>query len=187
METTKQIADALIAWTVAHSGYETRRDYIGLSGCSLSVDEIVHNYRNGFPASEMDHCKCYKGYQMEADLLRRLRLIFDDRIQFGGEISTFDGLVKGHPDFRLDGFPGDCKTVPLDEHLPDSDGRRLPRRVFFQLQGYMAYSLKQRALVVYESRENGALRVFWLYRNARVQNQIHDTLSQAVAIIRGSE
>lgn len=103
----------------------------------------------------------------------------------GGEISAFNGLVRGHPDFRFDGFPGDCKTVPLDEHLPEPG--RLPRRVFFQLQGYMLYGCDDRALAVYESRENGMIRVFWVYRNARVQEQIHETLSQAAAIIGGGQ
>ncbi len=184
-ETAEQITEKLTAWTVAHSGHQPRRDYIGLSQCSLPVDEIIRTHRDGFQTpSEKDHCKFYKGYQLEADLLRRLRAVFRERVQPGGEISAFGGLVKGHPDFTLDGFPGDCKTVPLDEHLP-IDGH-LPRRVFFQMQGYMLYSGKERALVIYESRENGLLRAFWVYPNRRVQDQINETLSQAVAIIRGA-
>lgn len=185
METAEQIADALTKWTVEHSGYEPRRNYIGLSRCSLPVDEIVRLYRDEVQVDELSHLRCYKGYQIETDLLRRLKLVFGDRIQLGGEISAFAGFVKGHPDFFFDGFPGDCKTVPLDEHLQEPG--RLSRRIFFQLQGYMAFSGKERALVVHESRENGLIRALWLFKNMRVQDQIHTTLSQAVAIIRAGQ
>lgn len=186
IETADQIAAKLIAWTVAHSSHETNRDYIGLSHCSLQVDQIVEIYRNGFQSpSDKNHCKFYKGFQIEADLLRRLHLVFGQLIRVGGEIAAFQGLVKGHPDFFFDSFPGDCKTVPLDEHMPEPG--RLPRRVFFQLQAYMLYGGTKRALAIYESRENGLIRAFWVYKNERVQEQIHATLCQVVAIIRGEQ
>lgn len=177
----EQISSALMTWTAENSGYEERRDYLGLSHASLEVDEIVSNYRAAVHADVMQRLKTYKGYQMERDLLRRLVSVYGDRIQPGEEISVFHGLVKGHPDLRIDGAPGDCKTVPLDEHLPQPG--RLPRRVFWQMQAYMLYAPAERALVIYESRASGLLWATWIFPVRRIQDEIDAKYRAAVEMI----
>src|SRR5688572_27116849 len=121
------------------SGFETRRDYISLSHVAQDQEEILKMFLDGFIDTHEIRRRCYKGYQMERDLLARIRAVFEftgGPFAPGGEIVAFDGLVKGHPDFRFEGNPSDCKSVPLDEHLPEG---KLPRRVYQQMQGYLLY------------------------------------------------
>ena len=102
----RQITKLLEDYTAEHSHYETSRNYVSLSHCALSVAEIVDQYRNGFPDSLHTRLRCYKGYQMEEDLVMRIQKAFPEQLGFGGEITAFDGLVKGHPDFSFEDDPG---------------------------------------------------------------------------------
>lgn len=167
--------------TAENSHFETCRNYVSLSHCHLPVDEIVNQNKNGFADNLRIRLKCYKGYQMENDLVKRLIQIFGNKIRLNAEIQAFDGLVKGHPDFLFEGYPGDCKSVLMDEWLPDG---RLPRRVYWQMQGYMKYSTAEKALVVYESRETGIPKAFWIYANRAVQTEIDNKLTEAVKRIK---
>lgn len=164
-----QFSELLEAYTAHNSNFETSRSYFSLSHAFLPYEDIRIQMLKGFPDSHVIRLKCYKGYQMEQDLLRRITEVFRDTITLKPEVSAFDGMVKGHPDFLYEGDPADCKTVPLDEHLP---GERLPRRVYWQLQGYMLYMKRDRALAVYESRESGWIRDYWVKPNPTVQIEI---------------
>ncbi len=170
------IAEEIERYTAEHSNFDVRRDYISLSHIHQTVEEIVDQYRNGFQDGRDVRLRCYKGYQMEKDLLVRIRAVYGPRIKGGGEISIFDGLVKGHPDFLFDDYPGDCKSVLMDEWLP-IDGK-LPRRIFWQMQAYMKFAEKQKALVIFESRESGKLVDIWLRPSFKVQNEIVDKLEE---------
>lgn len=173
-------------YTASRSNYETSRRYISLSRVHLREDEMINEYMQGFPSSMEIQLKCYKGYQMERDLLARIKQVYGDRITTGAslEIEAFDGLVKGHPDFKFDDYPGDCKSVAMDEWLPKPDGK-LPKRIYFQLQAYMLYSKKDRAIVVFESRQSGLIEDFWLKENPRVQELIHNRLQAVVNELKG--
>jgi len=184
MTLAQEITEGLTKWTIENSGHQLERDYIGLSHCALSIEEIVEFRLNGFPVGEDQLRKFYKGYQMEADLLRRLRIRFGDRVQPGGEIVAFGGRVKGHPDFLFDGYPGDCKSVPLNEHIPQRG--RLPRRVFWQMQGYMLFAPAQRSVVVYESRETGIIEAFDVFPARGIQEEIHAKVGRVMEILAGT-
>ena len=185
MNLAQEITEGLTQWTLENNGHELVRDYIGLSQCALSIEEIVNSKLNGFPVGEDQLRKFYKGHQMEADLLRRLRIRIGDRVQPGGEIVAFGGRVKGHPDFLFDGYPGDCKSVPLDEHIPQRRG--LPRRVFWQMQGYMLFAPAQRSVVVYESRETGVIQAFDLFPVISIQREIQQKMAQVLGRLEGTE
>lgn len=174
------ISQAIEKTTANQSNFETSRDYISISHCSLTVDEILDQWENGFKDSHETRLRCYKGYQMEADLKRRIQETFPENYSESPEVSAFNGLVKGHPDFAFDTFPADCKAVAIDEHLPVG---RVPRRVYFQMQGYMLYLNKHKALVVYESRATGKIIDFWITANQSIQNEINDKFQQVVDII----
>lgn len=177
-----QIANFLENYTCGISHFETSRDYISISHCGLSVDEILSQWRAGFHDSPDIRLRCYKGYQMEADLKARIKGAFPDSYSKGIEVSAFGGLVKGHPDFMFDEFPGDCKTVQIDEHLPVG---RVPRKVFYQMQGYMHYLKKAKALVIYESRGSGKIVDFWLNANREIGLEIDAKFSAVVEAIKG--
>lgn len=179
------ISEQLEKHTADISGFETSRDYISLSHCANDKEEILRMFLDGFPANHMIRLKCYKGYQMERDMIERVKQVFAFQggpYAPGGEIVAFGGLVKGHPDFLFDGYPADCKSVPEDKHLPEAI--RLPRRVYYQLQGYMQYRLQDKALAIYESRESGLIRDYWIKANLSVQKEIDEKLKWCVGQIR---
>lgn len=177
-----QIATFLENYTCNISHFETSRDYISISHCGLSVDEIVEQHLKGFTDTPDIRLRCYKGYQMEADLKARIKGAFPQSYADGIEAVAFDGQVKGHPDFMFDGFPADCKSVALDEHLPQG---RVPRKVYWQMQGYMLYLNLPKSLVIYESRHTGKLLDFWINSNLKIQEEIHDKFTEVIRVING--
>lgn len=163
----REITRNMVRITCDNSCFDSERNYVSLSNCAQTTRELIDQYNKGFQDSTAVRLKCYKGYQMERDLVNRLKMVYGDLISTGTEISIADGLVKGHPDFEFREYPGDCKSVLRDSWIPDF--RKLPRRVFWQMQAYMFYMKKNKSLVIYESRETGFLRVYLVFRNARVQ------------------
>lgn len=176
------ISDQLTDYTVSISNFDEKRDYVSLSHISKTVDELVNDYKNGFTTDLKGRLKCYKGYQMEKDLVNRLNHVFKDRVGPAVEIVGPDPLIKGHTDFTLDGFPGDCKSVLKDDHFPE--GGRLPNKVFWQVQGYMLYMKKEKALVIYESRESGIIKSYWVYENKNIQEMIDKKCRIVVSMIK---
>jgi len=179
------ISEQIEKHTADISGFETSRDYISLSHCANDKEEILRLFLEGFNPTHLIRLKCYKGYQMERDLIERVKQVFSftgGPYSAGGEIVAFDGLVKGHPDFCFEGHPADCKSVPEDKHLPDP--YKLPRRVYMQMQGYMHYGQHDRALVIYESRESGLINDYWIRANLAVQQEIDEKMKWCVGQIR---
>lgn len=165
------ITEKLEAYTAAHSNFDTSRDYISMSHASSTVEEMINTYKNGFEDSLKIRLRCYKGYQMEKDLVDRIVRTFPAQVTLHQELTAFGGIVKGHPDFNFDLYPGDVKAVPLEEHLP---GYKLPRRVYSQVQAYMLYGKQSKALVVYEARDSGKLQHYWIEANPKFQKEIDD-------------
>lgn len=175
-----RISTTLEQFTAANSKFETKRPYISLSNSFKSEEELLQEFINGFQDGHEIRLKCYKGYQMERDLKQRIEKCFYGHVGPGGEVSAFNGLVQGHPDFLFDGYPADCKSVNLDEHLPVD---KLPRKVYWQMQGYMKYSETTKALVIYESRQSGFIRDFWIFANTSIQEQIDTKMRSVVSKI----
>jgi hypothetical protein len=165
------ISQKLIEYTCENSNFETSRNYISLSKIGSSIDELISDYRNGFQDNPAIRLKCYKGYQMEHDLKARLFKIFPLHMTDGQEISIEGGLIKGHPDFQWDGDPGDCKSVLKDEWIPQ-DIHLIPRRIIYQIQAYILYTKRTRGLLIFESRETGLIRDFWINSNTEIMNEI---------------
>ena len=142
------ISQKLIQYTCTNSHFEASRSYISLSKIASTVEKLIADYKNGFPDSENIRLKCYKGYQMEANLKGRLLHLFPNSISEAKEISIEQGLFKGHPDFLWDGFPGDCKSVLKDDWLPILDWN-IPKRIIWQIQAYMLYSGTKKQLFIF--------------------------------------
>lgn len=178
----KELENILLNYTLDNSNFETERNYISLSNCVLSVEDLIAQYRNGFSADDKGKLRCYKGYQMEADIVARIRLSLIKsnckyNFQTNTEISAFNGKVKGHPDFTLNYEPCDVKSVLKDDWIPIN---KLPKKVYWQMQGYMLFSNKDHALIVYESRESGIIKVFDLYKNTNIQTEIQIKMAKVV-------
>lgn len=173
------IAQELEQFTASISNFDTERDYISMSHAGLDLPDLIKTIDNGFEDSISIRLMCYKGYQMEKDLLARISKKFPHNVITTVEYEAYDGLVKGHPDFLFNGYPGDCKTVPLEEYLPENE-RRLSRKIFYQMQAYMLYGKKDKALVVMEARDTGKLRDYWLVANRSVMDIIDNRYRLAV-------
>jgi hypothetical protein len=168
--TNPNVAKELEAYTASMSGFETKRNYLSLSHISMEDEEILSQWFNGFRDSHMIRLKCYKGYQMERDLINRVVSVYGpDRAKLNVEVGK--GLWKGHVEIVLDDIPTDCKSVPLDEHLPQD---RLPRRVYWQMQAYMFYGNWAEGRIIYESRESGIIRDYLVAPNFSIQRQIEE-------------
>lgn len=175
-----EISQHLEGFTASNSSFETKRPYISLSNSWKTEEELLGEFFNGFQDSHLGRLKCYKGYQMEHDLKSRIQKCFPTRVRLQIEITAFNGLVQGHPDYTFDNYPGECKSVNLDEHLPVD---KLPRKVYWQLQGYMFYGHRDKALCIYESRESGLIRDFWIRANTNIQMQIDAKMRSLVSQI----
>lgn len=173
------IAQELEEFTASISNFDTERDYISMSHAALELPEIIKSIDSGFEDSLSIRLRCYKGYQMEKDLKQRISKKFPHNVITTVEYEAFDGIVKGHPDFLFNGYPGDCKTVPLEEYLPENE-RRLSRKIFYQMQTYMLYGKKDKALVIMEARDSGKLRDYWISANRNVMETIDHKYRQAV-------
>lgn len=156
--------------TAENSHFDTSRDYISLSQIVLKEEDLIGQSKNGWEDSMDNRLRCYKGYQMEKDLLVRIATVFGERVKTPVEIIAFGGLAKGHPDFTFDEYPADCKSVLMDEWLPKD--HILPKRIYWQMQAYMKYSGKDRALTIFESRESGKLVDIWVRPNLTIQAAI---------------
>lgn len=177
----KEIEQKLTDYTIAHSNYDEKRNYIGLSKIVEPVEKIIEHYQKGMFATDREKLKCYKGYQMEADLVLRLKKIYGNRIQLGKEkeIVAYNGNVKGHPDVWLDEISVDAKSFLKDEWLPKPK-ENLPSRIFWQMQGYMLYSNTDCSYVIFESRESGIIVCRKVLPYPKVQKQIDDKIKQAL-------
>lgn len=165
-----KISEQLEAWTAAKSGFETKRTYVSLSHAWMNAEQLYNTWVNGFDDSHLIRLRCYKGYQMERDMLDRLVRVFGSRIYLGTTITAFDNLVQGHPEGEFDeDYYFDCKSVPLDAHLPET---RLPAKVFQQMQAYTLYGKRRKAIVIYESRESGIIRDYLVTPVRSVQQNI---------------
>ncbi len=173
-------------YTASISNFQTKRNYVSMSHAVENADTLLNQYYNGFADSLDIRLRCYKGYQWERDLMERLAKTFPQSVYYDPkqeiELTAFDGLVKGHLEASFDDYPLDGKTVPLDEHLP-KDGK-VSRRIYWQLNAYMLYSHKEKALAVFESRESGHLRDFWIRENKSIQSAINDKFTLVTSAIK---
>jgi len=157
-------------YTAENSSFDTSRDYVSLSQVWLSEPDLLKQSNQGWEDSLDARLRCYKGYQMEKDLLARVVAVYGGRVKTQVEITAFGGRAKGHPDFTFDEYPGDCKSVLMDDWLPKE--HILPKRIYWQMQGYMKFSGKDRAIVIFESRESGKLVDIWVRPNPSIQAAI---------------
>jgi hypothetical protein len=183
MITADQLQRDLTKYTVDHSRYEEARNYIGLSSIWDCPAAIINRYLhgNGDPGVR-GRLKCYKGYQIEDDVVERLIAVYGsgrdafERIKRDVPIILFDGLVQGHMELTIDGIPIEVKSVPLDEHLP----QRIPKKVLWQVNAYLRYLPSDRCIVVYESRESGLLRTFDIWADKEFGERIEKKVEQLV-------
>lgn len=185
------ISQQLEAYTASISNFQPMRNYVSMSHAVEDAETLIRQYKEGYPDTLDIRLKCYKGYQWERDLMERMSQAFRTQVSIpllpsedkDFELSAFSGLVRGHLDGKFEGYPLECKTVPLDEHLPQEG--KVSKRIYWQLQSYMLYGHWPKALVIYESRETGHLRDWWIRENKAIQSAIyskHCTVAAALGV-----
>lgn len=176
------ISKEIEKWTIKNSGFEEKRNYISLSRIYFKPDILIDEYLNGFRADRVGRLKCYKGYQMEKDMLKRMKEIYSDELRTGFEISIENGLFKGHPDFVLWDDPGDVKSVLLDEYLP-WDNHVSPKN-YYQIQAYMLFMNREKGYLLYESRESGLILALSFAPNLKVQDNIKQKIEEVKLLLK---
>ncbi len=172
---------ALINWTVANSGYENQRAYIGLSGIADCPQVIYDHFMHGNKPNGINgHLLTRISYELEADLIRRLTAL--NLYKPAKEISLYDGLVRGHPDGIIDGDLLEIKTVAEEDHFPREG--KLPRRVYWQVQAYLHFSKLRHAQIIYLARANGALKVIPIHYNPSLALDIVNKIDMLVEAVR---
>lgn len=174
--TAQELQKSLTDYTVANCGFEEKRNYVSMSNIFMEPEELVRQYQAGYSADTTARLKCYKGYQMELDLKRRIAEIFilpnpTTEILLDPEFSSSDRLFKCHPDLMIDGYPADCKSVLKDEWIPESFSK-VSRKIKYQMQGQMMLSKTKQSFIIYESRESGLIKVIDVYINEAVVGEI---------------
>lgn len=174
---TRDLQDKITNWTVANSGYERHRPYIGLSGIGDCEQVIYDRFRNGEKIAVAEHFKTRISYELEGRLVERLRAM---KIYTPGEeIVLFDGLVQGHTDGIIGGSDLlEIKTVPIERFLPE--GKKLPGRVFWQVQAYLHYTRRRYAHVMYLARDTGLVWTTGVTANSDMAAKIEAKLGRLV-------
>ena len=175
------LLSSLVNWSVEHSGHDSHRSYLGLSGIADCPLEIYDRYMHGVqPNGVTGHLLTRLSYELEGALIQRLTVM--QLYQPAPEISLFNGLVRGHPD----GFVGpdllEIKTLAKEEHIPTDN--RVPRRIYWQVQAYLHYTEREQAQVLYLARYTGALAVIPVYYNPRVAGEIVAKLEYLVDCVK---
>jgi len=174
----KEIQD----YTIQHSGFEEKRDYVSLSRISKNAEDLVKEFISGYYSNDNSRLKCYKGYQMEADMKRRLKIIFGSEISFDPEISIEGGLFKGHPDFILREKPGEFKSVLMDDWLPWD--KKINPSHYFQMQAYLLYLKREDGIFIYESRESGQIVSVLCRENKQTQRIIEEKIGRIKELLK---
>jgi hypothetical protein len=172
----------LIAYTAANSGHQDRRPYIGLSGIGDCDRVIYDRYMQGEGASTSARLKFAIANIVHEALIARLGEM-GLLVEAASEIVLYDGLVRGHADGDIDGDLLEVKTVEREEYLPDPH-KKLPSRLYWQVQAYMHYVPYAFAQVVYLARDTGALRVYGVPANPRIADRIDEKLDYLVDAVR---
>jgi hypothetical protein len=174
---SKDLQRGLIQWTVAYSGHEAQRHYIGLSGIGDCERVIYDRFRQGTRATVEDHLLCRLSYELEGRLVERLKEM--GVYSVGEEIVLFDGLVQGH----TDGVIGrqdllEIKTLAQERWIPE--GRKLPGRVFWQVQAYLHYTGRKYGHIVYLARDTGLIYTTGVSYSEGVGRKIEEKVGRLV-------
>ena len=184
-----ELQKRLVNWTVANSGHDERRHYIGLSGIGDCPRQIYDRYFQGQRASVDRHLLTRLSYEIESDLVGRLHQmgICSAILPSESQVAlAYDGLVQGHVDaMTRDGDLVEIKTVALEDHIPE----RLPRRVYWQVQAYMHYLKCKRqdcrwTHVVYLARQSGLVKVIPVRYSPEMGARVEAKVKRLVVAVR---
>jgi hypothetical protein len=178
-----QLKENLEKVTISNSNYEKQREYISLSHISECPTKIYSDFKNGYSQPDIfGLLKCYKGYQEEQDIKRRLKVCYPGYIETK-EISIYNGLFKGHTDGELMGCLIEIKSFAKNEYIPQSY-EKISYRIKCQIQAYMIYGCYSTCYLIMESRESGMITVLEVMKDEKLMEII---LKKMEILLKASE
>jgi hypothetical protein len=143
------------AYINRNSNYDTKRDYLGMSGIGRCPRQLYDNYFNPKPPSDEHLRGCYLGYLWEdetKDILEGAKIYRPDSER--ELVAPFDSRFVGHTDGETTaGELLEIKSVNargLDRVKAEG---RIKRDHFYQVQTYMRYGNYRSALVALVCRD----------------------------------
>lgn len=177
----KEFQQAIINFTVQHSGWEKRRAYIGLSGISDCEAIIYERYFHGQQTPSVDaQLTTRLSYELEEDLI--LRLAEMGIYTPAKPIMLEGGLVQGHPDGLIGQDYLEITTVPLEEHFP-LDGR-IGRKKYWQVQAYLHYGGPNFCHVMFLARATGAICTVGVRYQPSIGRLIEERVERLVQAVK---
>ncbi len=172
----RQVKEALVEWTIAHSGYEDR-SYLGMSRIGecprVLFTDFIKVKRDWDPAH---HLLCYAGYLWERDIRTRLRESgLYAELSEREIVAEFDERFRGHIDGELqDGSLLEIKSTVQAKIDTIQATNKIPLKNYQQVQVYLRHGGYDRAQVVYVARDTDELLVYEVRPNRGVQDLMDD-------------
>lgn len=181
----RELQERLLEYTVAHSGHDPARDYLGMSQISREEDDLLDQLRGKQQEpSREEHLLLDLGHLFTHDIKRRLEEAFkdgEDEVTFDLDeqeiVADFDERFRGHADGLMHASDQDIllevKAVTHEKLDQVRNSGRLPRPDYDQIQMYLAHSGLDEAHVIYVGRDTGEIYVHYV----KPQKHIIDKLN----------
>lgn len=172
---SEELQRRLTDWSVINSGYDEKRNYIGLSSIADCQRILYRKFFNRTGTSIEQRLRTRASYEIEFNLKERLKAM--GFLKPGKEIRLYEGLVQGHTEGEIVGNLFEIKTVPLSEHFPDG---KIPAKSYWQCQGYMKYGKYPMTLLLYYGRDDGLFKFYEVHPNEGIMQLIEAKIHRLV-------
>lgn len=149
---TKTLKRRLQQELCRQSGWEVRRDYLGMSSIGQCPRQLYHNYIAGRPIDEQSHWFCWTGYLHEDAIVRLLTNSAETQERGVEVVADFDDRFRGHVDLVLDGDLVEIKSTGWDKFQKLRMGEP-PRHNVEQVQMYLCHGGWDVCHLVYVARD----------------------------------
>ena len=139
----------------AHSGFETKRTYVGMSHLSECPADQFTTFRDGLPETDYNHRMAYLGYALET--VEKAILVNAGVLRSVGReiVAEFDNRIRGHIDGEtVDGDLVEIKTVSTVRFERILESGKALRDHFTQVQAYMHFGGYRHAEIIYVCRDD---------------------------------
>ncbi|MBX7047261.1 MAG: hypothetical protein K1X86_15635 [Ignavibacteria bacterium] len=163
-----------------NSGFDSHRNYIGLSGIADCPVEITRRYFSGSTPTLNDHLNAYRGYFLEKEIKKILECAGIRKPNSDRELTApFDNRIKGHTDGEtLDGKLLEIKTWRKDKFDRVKQEGKVPYKIFAQCNGYMGFGGYKETLLVIVSTETFEFHLHELKFSSREFTKQEEKLKQ---------
>lgn len=159
-----------------HSGFETRRTYLSISHLSECPRKVIREYRNGYTVDEHTHRMAFAGYETERNLIELLKGCGLELDNFGFEVGAmFDPRLRGHIDALADGdIIVELKSISRAQFEKLIEKDKALWKHFTQVQMYMRYAGKRRAIILYRCRDTYEHKAFEVPYIERIAHEVEE-------------